>query len=307
MKNEKCSAWIVSSKDRGRKKIYRGKETGNRRVYLKDGDEFEIELYNPTENTYMAKIEMDGKLISNSGILIKPGQRLYLKRFIDDNKSFIFETYDVDNTSLNQKAISDNGKVTILFYEEMRVLSNEYLNQIPLYNNYGYPHYFQYTTSFYNNSSDLSNNSITSNLNNNIETGQTSKGNETDQKLRYVDVDFNSYPSYSEIYYILPESRKLKTKSDYDRITEGLEKTESLITELFSKKDKFNFDNVVEKLINNNELDDLFGSKKDNRSESDKIDELYSSLDKLGNLFDRQLITKEEFNDRKEVIMRETK
>ena len=33
-------------------------------------------------NYTLSKIEMDGKLISNSGILIKPGQRLYLKRFM---------------------------------------------------------------------------------------------------------------------------------------------------------------------------------------------------------------------------------
>jgi len=41
IKNSKPSAWIVSTKDRGRKSIKGGK------VFLNDGDEFEIEIFNP--------------------------------------------------------------------------------------------------------------------------------------------------------------------------------------------------------------------------------------------------------------------
>jgi hypothetical protein len=36
-------------------------------VYLSNGDEFELEIFNPTTTKVLAKIEMNGKLISTSG------------------------------------------------------------------------------------------------------------------------------------------------------------------------------------------------------------------------------------------------
>ena len=51
-------------------------------VYLKNGDEFEIELFNPTKNHILAKILLDCKSISNSGIVLKPGQRIFLERYL---------------------------------------------------------------------------------------------------------------------------------------------------------------------------------------------------------------------------------
>jgi hypothetical protein len=88
-------------------------------VYLKNGSEFELELFNPSQSTVLAKIRIDGNYISGGGIVLKPGQRIYLERFLDDAKKFKFETYEVDSTSnevLN--AISNNGNVDVEFYEE---------------------------------------------------------------------------------------------------------------------------------------------------------------------------------------------
>ena len=118
MGSKQPNAWIVSSRDKGRKKIYRGKETGHRKVYLQDGDKFEIELYNPTTTTVLAKILMDGKSISDSGIIVKAGQRIYLERYLDEDRSFKFETYDVEDTKEVRNAISNNGKVEVNFYNE---------------------------------------------------------------------------------------------------------------------------------------------------------------------------------------------
>ena len=59
-------------------------------VYLKDGDEFEIELFNPTRKTILSKISINGNYISNAGIIIKPGQRVFLERYIDVDKKFVF-------------------------------------------------------------------------------------------------------------------------------------------------------------------------------------------------------------------------
>ena len=87
-------------------------------VYLKNGDEFEIELYNPTQNKVLAKIEMNGNSIG-SGIILRPGERVFLERYLDEAKKFLFETYVVigDNEDVKQ-AIANNGNVVVKFYNE---------------------------------------------------------------------------------------------------------------------------------------------------------------------------------------------
>lgn len=87
-------------------------------IYLQDKQEFEIELYNPTDTTKCAQIAMNGKPISSGGLVIKPGQRVYLERFLDVAKKFIFETYKTDDSAESQWATRNNGVVTISFYDE---------------------------------------------------------------------------------------------------------------------------------------------------------------------------------------------
>jgi hypothetical protein len=90
-------------------------------VYLKNGDEFELELFNPSQSTVLAKIKLDGSYISGGGIVLKPGQRVYLERYLDDPRKFKFETYEVDGTSNEVlDAISGNGDVVIEFYNEFK-------------------------------------------------------------------------------------------------------------------------------------------------------------------------------------------
>ena len=87
-------------------------------VYLNNGDEFEIELFNPTQNKVLAKIVMNGKSIGN-GIILRPGERIFLERYLDEAKKFLFETYVVngDNEEVKQ-AIANNGDVVVKFYNE---------------------------------------------------------------------------------------------------------------------------------------------------------------------------------------------
>ena len=56
-------------------------------VYLNNGDEFEIELYNPTKNKVLAKVEMNGNSIG-AGIILRPGERVFLERFLNESKKF---------------------------------------------------------------------------------------------------------------------------------------------------------------------------------------------------------------------------
>ena len=87
-------------------------------VYLNNGDEFEIELFNPTNNKVLAKIEMNGNSIGN-GIILRPGERVFLERYLDEAKKFLFETYVVNgNNEEVKQAITNNGDVVVKFYNE---------------------------------------------------------------------------------------------------------------------------------------------------------------------------------------------
>jgi len=90
----------------------------NQTVYLNNGDEFEIELFNPTTNKVLAQIELNGKSIG-AGIVLRPGERVFLERYIETARKFLFETYTVNgNNSEVQQAIALNGLVNVKFYGE---------------------------------------------------------------------------------------------------------------------------------------------------------------------------------------------
>ena len=108
------SCTVNVTQNRNRLKTYDGGGT----IYLKDGQNFEIELFNPLANRVLAKISINGKQISSSGIVLNPGQRIFLERFIDDDRKFLFETYEVENTKEVKEAIQKNGKLEISFYNE---------------------------------------------------------------------------------------------------------------------------------------------------------------------------------------------
>jgi len=89
-------------------------------VYLKDGTEFEIELFNPTKSVVLAKIKLNGKFINGGGLVLNPGQRVFLERFLEEDKKFKFSTYLVDNKNeIVEQAIKDNGVVEVYFYNEI--------------------------------------------------------------------------------------------------------------------------------------------------------------------------------------------
>lgn len=108
----KPMAYITVNK--GRTKIKKDKF-----VYLENGTEFEIELHNPTQTTVLAKISINNKLISYSGIVLRPGERVFLERYLDTPNRFKFETYTVGGNSEEvKKAIELNGLIKIDFYNE---------------------------------------------------------------------------------------------------------------------------------------------------------------------------------------------
>jgi Zn finger protein HypA/HybF involved in hydrogenase expression len=88
-------------------------------VYLNDKDEFELEIFNPSRTTVLAKIKINGNYISTSGLVVKPGRRIFLDRYLDTNNKFLFSTYTVEaNNKEVQKAIEANGFIEVDFYNE---------------------------------------------------------------------------------------------------------------------------------------------------------------------------------------------
>ena len=108
----KPRAWIVSPNDKGRKSIKNGK------VFLNDGDEFEIELFNPLTVSVLADIKLNGQSISKTGLVVKPGQRVYLDCFIDDKNKFVFSTYEIESSLESINATANNGVLEVFFYKE---------------------------------------------------------------------------------------------------------------------------------------------------------------------------------------------
>ena len=86
--------------------------------YLKKGQEFQIELANMTTDVVLAKITLNGQPLSQGGLVLNPGQRVFLDRYLDVAKKFLFDTYEVSNTQEVKDAIRNNGDIKVEFYRE---------------------------------------------------------------------------------------------------------------------------------------------------------------------------------------------
>jgi hypothetical protein len=183
--------------------------------YLNDGTEFEIELFNPTNQNILAEIKLNDKIISNAGLVLKPGQRIYLERYLDSQQKFLFETYDVENTNEALSAIENNGDLSVSFYKEREYFKTPYF----------YPDYNYITLTTNSNNNYLTSNTSYDNLsgiiycsvnntNNYVETGRIEKGSYSNQKFTNVDIEFSDYYFYRYNCKLLPLSQKITTDSD---------------------------------------------------------------------------------------------
>ena len=220
------------TKKKSRLKVYNGHI-----IFLNDKDNFEFEIHNPKQKSVLVKIKLNGEYISTSGVVLRPGQRVFLERFLDSNNKFEFSTYEVNNTSENRSAIDLNGDVRIEFYDEQESARNNFLhlNSQTVYgtgiNNTPYPYYgttlsttggvgYSTTTSTYN----ASNSTFTSSVNsvdlniprskNSIETGRVEKGDTSKQSFTNSYQDFKYNTCHEIAFKILPLSTKNKTTED---------------------------------------------------------------------------------------------
>ena len=196
----------------------------NNVVYLKNGDEFEIELCNPTKEKVLAEITINNKSLS-TGISLRPGERVFLERYTNEPTKFKFETYTVDNNIQVQKAIENNGNIKVNFYKEsinwegITWSWNSHVDS----SSSGYPiKYYNFLTNNNSVSNDVSStvcsfNTSASIINKNeksVETGMVAKGSKSEQKLVNDNSNFMYNPSWTNEWKILPESRREVTSDD---------------------------------------------------------------------------------------------
>lgn len=191
-------------------------------VYLNDGDEFEIELFNPTTNKILAKIELNGDSIGN-GIVIRPGERVFLERYLNETKKFMFKTYFVhgyDEEVIN--AIVKNGDIVVNFFNEKKF---ETFNSLPTYT-YHNPNLSWSVTGGSSSNWGVSKTTGTGTYTTNtslynyitptstIETGRVEKNGQSNQTLISDNSIFETYPSFNNWWKIKPMNEKSITKED---------------------------------------------------------------------------------------------
>ena len=234
-------AWIAIK--RNRQKIYN--RQGKTQVYLKDGQEFQIELFNPTQTRYLVKFKINGNYQADRGLILNPGQRYFLDRFIDDDKKLEFSTYEIEDSKAAKKAIEKNGLLEVEFYAETflhgNIISYPRIYTTPNWSQPIWttnPHQFWGGTSagIFNNAGGSSTLTLAGSTVNNItytsgtvacgttytssanyssvvndasiETGRVEKGEKSDQKFEEGYGTFSSWASYTTSVQIIPLSQK---------------------------------------------------------------------------------------------------
>jgi hypothetical protein len=102
------------------KSLLREYQTNEGRVvYLNDGDEFQLQLFNPFTHVVGAEIYINGERIPNK-LVLRPGERVWLERYLDKAKKFKFSTYEVEDSAEVKTATKFNGEIKVAFYSEIR-------------------------------------------------------------------------------------------------------------------------------------------------------------------------------------------
>lgn len=236
--NKKCGAHIATNRNRMKSYDYPNRVDGSPQsiVYLKDGQKFEIELYNPHNFKVLAMIKFNGANISDSGLVLRPGERIYLERYLDTNNAFVFSTYEVDDSAESLDAIAENGNVEVEFFAERIPFSAGIAgssahwsstpdwtyrpNNSPIYGGTTTHDVFLYSSNSGLNDIIGQNTSITTSTSFNFtqdninETGRVEKGKETSQQFTQTYDSFSAFPFESVAIKIFPVSAKPVTKSE---------------------------------------------------------------------------------------------
>lgn len=145
----------------GQKRKFYGKNKN--KVYLNNGDEFQLKVYNPLSERFGFQLKMNGFDTDNGLLIVNPGQTAIIERFIGTNRKLKFTTYVVDkNNPQTKQAIKDNGRLEVIFWNEYKsnytvqpyipynpITTIPYIPYVPItpYPYHYYPNNYWYTSS----------------------------------------------------------------------------------------------------------------------------------------------------------------
>ena len=302
----KPSAWIVTPNDKGRKSIKSGK------VFLEDKEEFEIELFNPLTVSVLADIKLNGQSISKTGLVVKPGQRVYLDCFIDDKKKFKFSTYEIENSGEALDATQNNGLLEVFFYKEDVITLDNWKSKFDriivekwypvYYPSYPvYPYYNRPSIWYGTNLPTIGGSCVTTNLNNSI-VGTTTTNTYSSNNLINC-----SYTSDVNIPYGGTTVNNLFSNSlETGRVEKG-EKSKQKFTEVDIDFEKHYISSTIiqilpesRKPVETKEIKNKINAKDILIRESDEVITL---IKKLADLHSAGILTDDEFSEKKSELL----
>ena len=296
----KPSAWIVSSNDRGRKSIKSGK------VFLNDGDEFEIELFNPLTVSVLADIKLNGQSISKTGLVVKPGQRVYLDCFIDDRKKFKFSTYEIENSGVSLDATQNNGLLEVFFYKEDVITLDNWqrkFDRIIVEKYYPYNPYPWHNTVWYGTTNPY-NTVITTNGSGII--GTTTTSNAYYSSNNVVNCSYTSSVDLSNLNIGGSNNMNSMNSIETGRVEKG-EKSKQKFTEVDMDFEKHYISSTIiqilpesRKPVETKEIKNKINAKDILIRESDEVITL---IKKLADLHSAGILTDEEFSNKKAELL----
>ena len=223
---------------------------GERIVYLNDSEEFQIQIFNPYSYIIGVSFSFNSNDVDKSKLLVlKPGERVWLERYLESNNKFVFSTYEVGASEEVKEAIKNNGVLNVYFYKEIKqrqvTITTTYPNitwennddiyqvKTPILNNF----YSTISTTSANYSASstctlpldtcLTASAVSTPLSTNIkvgtnscinkksiETGRIDKGSYSNQNFKYYYGDFESWYFKKETIHILPTSQKQVSSND---------------------------------------------------------------------------------------------
>ena len=291
--NSKPGAWIVSPQDKGRKQIKSGK------VFLKDKEEFEIELFNPLTVSVLADIKLNGQSVSKTGLVVKPGQRVYLDCFIDDRKKFKFSTYEIENSGEALDATQNNGVLEVFFYKEDVITLNNWQRRFDRiivekhypYNPYPYNPYTIYGSSgvstFTTNGSNALGTTTTSNVYN-------SSNN--------INCSYTSHVDLPNLNVAGSNNMNSLKSIETGRVEKG-EKSKQKFTEVDMDFEKNYISSTIIQILPESRKPAEIKQIKTKQSQLLSSDEVIELIKKLGELHSAGILTDDEFSEKKAELL----
>jgi len=219
-----CNPQAFVSVKNNRVKSY--EHEGETRIYLEENTEFELELYNDSDDYVKADVTING-VKQSSALVLQPHQRYYLDRFMDEQVKLKFNTFMTGNDDVEKlkEIIEKNGRLKIEFYQESkpRPLITYTTNNV-VWDNYGGTCDMGLTRGIVgdsiqcNSSGQQSAKNMKSSLYNTrrsekpeeIETGRIEAGSKSNQDFVQTYKSFSYWPTATFEYHIVPKSHKPK-------------------------------------------------------------------------------------------------